>query len=55
MLFRSAYYLKAVAPQWELADIYRGMMDFMVLQVLGLAIVFFFPETALWLPRLLFK
>lgn len=51
----AAYYLKAVAPQWELADIYRGMMDFMVLQVLGLAIVFFFPETALWLPRLLFK
>jgi len=50
----AAYYLRAVAPQWELGQIYRGMFDFMVLQIIGLAIVFFFPETALWLPRLAF-
>jgi tripartite ATP-independent transporter DctM subunit len=50
----AAYYLKAVAPQWELTHIYRGMFDFMILQVIGLAIVFFFPDTALWLPRLVF-
>ncbi|OGK94413.1 MAG: C4-dicarboxylate ABC transporter, partial [Candidatus Rokubacteria bacterium GWF2_70_14] len=47
----AAYYLKAVAPQWELRDIYRGMFDFMILQVIGLAAVFFFPDVALWLPR----
>jgi tripartite ATP-independent transporter DctM subunit len=50
----AAYYLKAVAPQWELRQIYRGMFDFMLLQLIGLAIVFFFPETALWLPEKLF-
>jgi tripartite ATP-independent transporter DctM subunit len=50
----AAYYLKAVAPKWELSQIYRGMFDFMLLQMLGLAIVFFFPETALWLPEKLF-
>jgi tripartite ATP-independent transporter DctM subunit len=50
----AAYYLKAVAPQWELGQIYRGMLDFMVLQLVGLAIVFFFPQTALWLPEKLF-
>ena len=50
----AAYYLKAVAPKWELSQIYRGMFDFMLLQLLGLAIVFFFPETALWLPEKLF-
>lgn len=50
----AAYYLKAVAPQWELADIYRGMFDFMILQIIGLALIFFFPELVLWLPRLLF-
>ena len=50
----AAYYLKAVAPKWELAHIYRGMFDFMLLQMLGLAIVFVFPETALWLPEKLF-
>jgi tripartite ATP-independent transporter DctM subunit len=51
----AAYYLKAVAPQWELRDIYRGMVDFMILQMIGLAIVFFFPQVALWLPTLLFR
>jgi len=50
----AAYYLKAVAPQWELSDIYRGMVDFMILQMIGLALVFFFPQIALWLPNLLY-
>ncbi len=50
----AAYYLKAVAPQWDLKDIYRGMMDFMILQVIGLGLVFFFPKIATWLPSLLF-
>jgi TRAP-type mannitol/chloroaromatic compound transport system permease large subunit len=49
----AAYYLKAVAPQWDLVDIYWGMMEFMILQMIGLALVFFFPGIALWLPRLL--
>jgi TRAP-type mannitol/chloroaromatic compound transport system permease large subunit len=30
------------------------MFDFMLLQVIGLAVVFTFPETALWLPEKLF-
>ena len=50
----AAYYLKAVAPAWSLSQIYRGMSAFMVLQMIGLAIVFFFPQTALWLPDKLF-
>jgi tripartite ATP-independent transporter DctM subunit len=50
----AAYYLKAVAPQWELSDIYRGMVDFMILQMIGLALVFFFPQIALWLPNLIY-
>ncbi len=51
----SAYYLKAVAPEWELKQIYLGMLDFMGLQLIGLALVFFYPEIALWLPRLILK
>ncbi len=50
----AAYYLKSVAPDWQLSWIYRGMFDFMMLQVIGLVIVFLFPATALWLPELLF-
>jgi len=47
----SAYFLKGVVPDWELSDIYKGMMQFMVLQIIGLMLVLFFPELALWLPR----
>jgi tripartite ATP-independent transporter DctM subunit len=50
----SAYFLKGVAPQWELADIYKGMMQFMVLQLIGLALVIIFPQIALWLPGILY-
>jgi TRAP-type mannitol/chloroaromatic compound transport system permease large subunit len=50
----AAYYLKAVAPAWGLGQIYRGMAAFMLLQMVGLAIVFLFPQTALWLPEVLF-
>jgi tripartite ATP-independent transporter DctM subunit len=51
----SAYYLKAVVPEWELGTIYKGMMDFMVLQVIAILAVMFFPEIALWFPRWLFS
>ena len=50
----SAYYLKQVVPQWSLGTIYRGMADFMVIQVIALLLVVFFPEIALWFPRWLF-
>ncbi len=50
----AAYYLKAVAPKWDLGKIYSGMFDFMILQMIGLAIVFFYPPIALWLPTVLF-
>ena len=50
----SAYYLKQVVPTWSLGTIYRGMADFMVLQVIALALVLIFPEIALWFPRWLF-
>ena len=50
----SAYYLKGVAPQWELGDIYHGMFQFMVLQIIGLGLCIAFPDIALWLPRLVY-
>jgi len=49
----SAYFLKGVVPDWSLKDIYAGMMQFMVLQVIGLVLVLMFPDLALWLPRLM--
>ena len=49
----SAYFLKGVVPEWEIGDIYKGMLQFMVLQVIGLLLVLFFPQLALWLPAVL--
>jgi tripartite ATP-independent transporter DctM subunit len=51
----SAYYLKAVVPQWDLKTIYLGMADFMVIQVIALLAVMIYPEIALWFPNWLFS
>ncbi|MFC4668705.1 TRAP transporter large permease subunit [Seohaeicola nanhaiensis] len=50
----SAYFLKGVVPSWDLKDIYIGMMQFMVLQLLGLALVFLIPPLATWLPSYIY-
>ena len=46
----SAYFLKGVVPQWEMRDIYAGMVQFMVLQLVGVALLLIFPKLATWLP-----
>ena len=51
----SAYYIKGVVPDWSLRDIYHGMMQFMVIQLIGLILLIIFPEIATWLPNLLFR
>jgi tripartite ATP-independent transporter DctM subunit len=47
----AAYYLRAVAPEWKLSDIYWGMAEFMGLQLIGLLLLLLCPPIALWLPR----
>ena len=49
----SAYFLKGVVPNWDLKDIYLGMMQFMVIQLIGLILLFSFPQLVLWLPRVM--
>ena len=50
----SAYFLKGVVPEWDLKDIYIGMMQFMVIQVIGLILIVIFPQIALWLPNYIY-
>ena len=50
----SAYFLKGVVPEWDLKDIYGGMMQFMVIQVFGLIMIMIFPQIVLWLPELIY-
>ena len=50
----SAYFLKGVVPEWDLKDIYAGMLQFMLIQLAGLTLIILFPQLALWLPELLY-
>ena len=49
----SAYFLKGVVPEWDLKDIYLGMMQFMLVQLVGLILIFIFPQLVLWLPKVM--
>jgi tripartite ATP-independent transporter DctM subunit len=48
------FYMKGVArDSIGLADLYRGIVPFVALQLVGLGLVIAFPAIAMWLPRLL--
>jgi len=47
----SAYYLRQVVKEWSLATIYKGMFEFMILQVIAIALVVTFPAIATWFPE----
>ncbi len=52
----AAFYLKGVAPKHvTLNQIFLGMMPFMVIQVIALALLYIFPGIGLWLPQTLYK
>ena len=47
------FYLKGVCPEGvTLGHIYRGVIPFVLLQLLALAVVFAWPELTTWLPAL---
>ncbi len=52
----SLFYLKAVTPpEISTGHIYRGIIPFVFFQLIGLAIVAFFPQLATWLPSVVFS
>ncbi|MEL0004050.1 MAG: TRAP transporter large permease subunit, partial [Rhodospirillales bacterium] len=49
------FYLRGVAPPEVLTrDIYKGIIPFVLLQVVMLGILALWPELTLWLPRLIY-
>ena len=49
------FLMKAMAPkEVSLGDIYRSIVPFVLVMILGLAIVMMFPQIALWLPNIYF-
>ena len=52
----AAFYLKGVSPKHvTLNQIFAGMMPFMGIQVVALALLYAFPAIGMWLPGLLYK
>ncbi|MDH3660971.1 MAG: TRAP transporter large permease subunit [Alphaproteobacteria bacterium] len=50
----ACFWLKSVAPpEITLQQIFASVLPFIALQIIGLLLVMFFPEIALWLPKLL--
>ncbi len=49
------FYMRSVAPKdVTIGDIYMSALPFVALQIIGLALVFMFPQIALWLPSIIF-
>ncbi|PTX01870.1 TRAP transporter large permease [Pararhodobacter aggregans] len=50
------FYFRSVAPpQITTLDIYRGVVPFVLIQILALAMVYLFPGLATWLPHQMFN
>ncbi len=49
----SAYYLKQVVKDWSLATIYKGMFEFMMLQIVAIGLIIVFPPIATYFPDVL--
>ena len=49
----SLFFLRGVAPPGvTMGHIFRGVIPFMILQLVGVAILLLFPQIALWLPNI---
>ncbi len=49
------FYMRGVAPESiTMGQIYRSIIPFVILQIIGLGLVMAFPQLALWLPSLMF-
>ena len=47
------FYLQGVARDLPIQAIYRGVIPFVMLQLFGCALVWFWPTIATWLPKIL--
>jgi tripartite ATP-independent transporter DctM subunit len=48
------FYLKGIVPpEIQMNDMFRGVVPYIVLQVIGAALIITFPQIALWLPEYL--
>ena len=52
----SLFYLKGVVPpEITTLDIYRGIIPFVIVQIIAVGLVFLFPQLVLWLPDQMYR
>jgi tripartite ATP-independent transporter DctM subunit len=52
----SLFYLKGVVPpEITTLDIYRGIVPFVLVQIVAIGLVFMFPQLVLWLPEQMYR
>lgn len=50
------FYMRSVAPpEITIYDLYKATIPFVILQIIGLALIVAFPQIALWLPGVIFN
>jgi TRAP-type mannitol/chloroaromatic compound transport system permease large subunit len=49
----SIFYLKGIAPEIELMDMYKGIIPFVFIQIAVTVLAIAFPALTLWLPKML--
>ena len=50
------FYLRGISPpEITLKDMYKGVIPFIALEIVALALVMIFPGIALWLPEQVFS
>ena len=50
------FYVKGVCPpEIEMGHIYRGIIPFVILQMMAVFVIFYWPELATWLPAVVYK
>jgi TRAP-type mannitol/chloroaromatic compound transport system permease large subunit len=50
------FYLKGICPpEITLGDIYKGVIPFIVLQLIGMLIIAYWPQLVIWLPAVAYR
>jgi TRAP-type mannitol/chloroaromatic compound transport system permease large subunit len=50
------FYLKGICPpEVTLGDIYKGVIPFIILQMIGMLIIAYWPQLVIWLPAVAYR
>jgi TRAP-type mannitol/chloroaromatic compound transport system permease large subunit len=51
----SIFFLQGVTKEVKLMDIYKGVVPFIILQLIGITVVLLWPQLVVWLPVVVYR